>query len=201
MSGAPSIAWGSQTKPATWAPPSGLEPAAERAEMGTFRSVESLLEAPTGFMRYIPATALVPVMLFWLGIDETPKITLIVLGSVFFNLLMVADVSRAVPQEIISASYTLGAGRLTVLRRVVLPHSLPGIIDVARINLAAAWSILVVAELLAAQEGLVFRIVRAQRFRQVDEMFAILLIFGALGVVSDLSLRWLRRRVAPWARP
>jgi NitT/TauT family transport system permease protein len=83
----------------------------------------------------------------------------------------------------------------------VLPHSLPGIIDVARINLAAAWSILVVAELLAAQEGLAFRIVRAQRFRQVDEMFAILLIFGALGVISDLSLRWLRRRVAPWSNP
>jgi NitT/TauT family transport system permease protein len=77
----------------------------------------------------------------------------------------------------------------------------PGIIDVARINLAAAWSILVVAELLAAQEGLAFRIVRAERFRQVDEMFALLIIFGIIGVVSDLSLRWLRRRVAPWARP
>lgn len=169
--------------------------------MGTFRSVEAFLEPPTGFMRYIPATALVPLMLFWLGIDETPKITLIVLGSVFFNLLMVADVARAVPREIINASYTLGAGRLTVLRRVVLPHSLPGIIDVARINLAAAWSILVVAELLAAEEGLAFRIVRAQRFRQIDEMFALLIIFGIIGVVSDLALRALRRRVAPWARP
>ncbi len=168
--------------------------------MGTFRSVEAFLEPPTGFMRYIPATALVPLMLFWLGIDETPKITLIVLGSVFFNLLMVADVARAVPREIINASYTLGAGRLTVLRRVVLPHSLPGIIDVARINLAAAWSILVVAELLAAEEGLAFRIVRAQRFRQIDEMFAILIIFGIIGVVSDLALRALRRRAAPWAR-
>jgi NitT/TauT family transport system permease protein len=169
--------------------------------MGTFRSIESFLEPPTGFMRYIPATALVPLMLFWLGIDETPKITLIVLGSVFFNLLMVADVARNVPKEIINASYTLGAGRLTVLRRVVFPHSLPGIIDVARINLAAAWSILVVAELLAAQEGLAFRIVRAQRFRQIDEMFAILIIFGAIGVVSDLALRALRNRAAPWARP
>ncbi len=168
--------------------------------MGTFRSVEAFLEPPTGFMRYIPATALVPLMLFWLGIDETPKITLIVLGSVFFNLLMVADVARAVPREIINASYTLGAGRLTVLRRVILPHSLPGIIDVARINLAAAWSILVVAELLAAEEGLAFRIVRAQRFRQIDEMFAILIIFGLIGVVSDLALRSLRRRAAPWAR-
>jgi ABC-type nitrate/sulfonate/bicarbonate transport system permease component len=46
-----------------------------------------------------------------------------------------------------------------------------------------------------------FRIVRAQRFRQVDVMFALLIIFGMIGVASDLSLRWLRNRVARWARP
>jgi NitT/TauT family transport system permease protein len=169
--------------------------------MGAFRSAESLFEAPIGFMRYIPATALVPLMLFWLGIDELPKITLIVIGSVFFNILMVADVARNVPKELINAAYTLGAGRLKVLRRVVLPHSVPGIIDVARINLAAAWAILVVAELLAAEEGLAFRIARAQRFRQIDEMFALLIVFGIIGVITDLSLRWLRNRSAPWARP
>lgn len=169
--------------------------------MGLFRSAESVLEAPIGFLRYIPATALVPLMLFWLGVDEMPKVALIVIGSAFFNILMVADVVRGVPREQINAAFTLGAGRLGVLRRVVLPHSLPGIIDVARINLAAAWAILVVAELLAAQEGLAFRIVRAQRFRQIDEMFALLIVFGVIGVVSDLFLRWLRNRVAPWARP
>ncbi len=169
--------------------------------MGSFRSMESFVEAPIGFLRYIPATALTPLLLLWLGIDEAPKITLIVLGTVFFNVLMVADVARAVPQELIKASYTLGAGRLTVLRRVILPHSLPGIIDVARINLAAGWLMLVVAELLAAQEGLAFRIVQAQRFRQVDTMFAMLIAFGLIGVVSDLTLRWLRNATAPWARP
>ncbi len=168
--------------------------------MGSFRSADSLFESPIAFMRYIPATALVPLMLFWLGIDELPKITLIVIGSVFFNILMVADVARNVPKELINASYTLGAGRLTVMRRVIFPHSLPGIIDVARINLAAAWSVLVVAELLAAEEGLAFRIVRAQRFRQIDEMFALLIIFGIIGVVTDLSLRALRNVAAPWAR-
>ena len=169
--------------------------------MGLYRSAESLLEAPIGFLRYIPATALVPLMLFWLGVDEMPKIVLIVIGSAFFNILMVADVVRNVPRELVNAAYTLGAGRMRVLRRVVLPHSMPGIIDVARINLAAAWAILVVAELLAAKEGIAFRIVRAQRFRQIDEMFALLIVFGVIGIVSDLALRALRNRAAPWARP
>lgn len=168
--------------------------------IGSLVSVQATFEAPIAFMRYIPAAALTPLMMSWLGIDESPKITLIVLGTVFFNILMVADVARAVPRELIEASYTLGAGRWTVLRRVVFRHSLPGIVDVARVNLAAGWLMLVVAELLAANEGLAFRIVKAQRFRAYDTMFAILLVFGVLGVVFDLALRWLRNVSSPWAR-
>jgi NitT/TauT family transport system permease protein len=167
--------------------------------VGSFRSVEAFLEPQMGLLRYIPASALTPLFLLWLGIDEAPKIALIVVGTVFFNILMVADVARSVPQELVNASYTLGAGRVTVLRRVILPHSYPGIIDVARVNLAAGWLMLVVAELLAAQEGLAFRVVRAQRFRDVDTMFALLIVFGIIGVVSDLCLRQLRRRTAPWS--
>jgi NitT/TauT family transport system permease protein len=169
--------------------------------IGTFASVEAFLEPQFGFLRYIPATALTPVFMLWLGIDESPKVWLIVAGTVFFNILMVADVARAVPRELINASYTLGAGRGTIMRKVILPHSVPGIIDVARINLAAAWLMLVVAELLAAQSGLAYQIIRAQRFRAVDVMFAILIVFGVIGLVSDLFLRWLRDRVAPWSRP
>lgn len=166
---------------------------------GSFAAVEAYFEPQLGFLRYIPATALTPLFMIWLGIDEAPKIALIVVGTVFYNTLMVADVARAVPIEIVKASYTLGARRLTVLRRVILPHSWPGIIDVARINLAAAWLMLVVAELLAAQEGLAFRIMRAQRFKAIDRMFALLLVFGLIGLASDLALRRLRRRTARWA--
>jgi NitT/TauT family transport system permease protein len=168
--------------------------------IGSFRSAEAFFEPQVGFLRYIPATALTPLLLIWMGIDEAPKIALIVLGTVFYNVLMVADVTRAVPRELINAAYTLGAKRITVLRRVVLPHSWPGIVDVARINLAAAWLMLVVAELLAAQDGLAFRIIRAQRFRRIDRMFALLLVFGLLGIASDMALRWFRNRSARWAK-
>lgn len=168
--------------------------------VGSFRSVEAFVEPQFGFLRYIPATALTPLLLIWLGIDEAPKIALILLGTVFYNALMVGDVVRSVPGPLINAAYTLGAGRGTVLRRVILPHSWPGMLDVARINLAAAWLMLVVAELLAANDGLAFRIVRAQRFRRIDRMFALLLVFGLIGAASDLFLRWLRNRTSPWAK-
>lgn len=168
--------------------------------MGAFPGVEGGLEAPIGFLRYIPASALTPLMLLWLGVDEAPKITLIVVGTVFFNVLMVADVARAVPRELISAAATLGASRRRIIVRVVLPHSWPGIVDVARINLAAGWLMLVVAELLASDEGLAVRIVRSTRFQNFDVMFAVLIVFGLIGVLSDLALRGLRWAVAPWDR-
>jgi NitT/TauT family transport system permease protein len=167
--------------------------------IASFRSVEAFVEAPIGFLRYIPASALTPLFLLWFGIDETPKVALVVVGTVFFNVLMVADVARAVPQELVNASYTLGAGRFTVLRRVILPHSYPGIIDVARINLAAGWVMLVVGELLAAEQGLAFRVTRASRTRAADRIFALLVVFGLIGMVSDVALRQLRKRTAPWS--
>lgn len=168
--------------------------------IGSFPSVEAFLEAQIGFLRYIPASALTPVFLLWLGIGESPKIWLIVVGTVFFNVLMVADVARSVPRELVNAAYTLGAGRWTVLRRVVARYSVPGIVDAARVNLAAAWLMLVVAELLAAESGLAVSIVRFQRFRAVDGMFALLFTFGVIGLASDLLLRGARNRLAPWAR-
>lgn len=167
--------------------------------IGSFRSVEALTTSSMGFLRYIPASALGSLFLLWLGIDEAPKIALIVVGTVFYNVLMIADVAAAVPKELVHAAYTLGAGRLRVLRQVILPHSVPGIIDVARINLAAAWLMLVVSELLAAESGMALRIFKLYRARNVDGMFAILIIFGVIGALSDLGLRAARRRAAGWA--
>jgi NitT/TauT family transport system permease protein len=168
--------------------------------MGTFPSVEAFLEAQIGFLRYIPASALVPVFLLWFGLGETPKVALITLGTVFFNILMIADVARGVPRELVNAAYTLGAGRWLVLRRVIARHSVPGIIDAARVNLAAAWLMLVVSEILAADDGLAVGIIRAQRFRAVDASFVFLFTFGVIGLISDLALRGLRNRTSPWAR-
>jgi NitT/TauT family transport system permease protein len=168
--------------------------------MGAFRAVNALFEPVIGFLRYLPATAFVPLLLIWQGIGEEPKVTLIVLGTVFFNILMVANTVWQVPTELIKMARTLGAGNYRIFRHIIVPHTLPGVIDTARVNLAAAWNLIVVAELLAADEGLGRRISVAGKFLRVDEIFAVLAVIGVIGLCTDLGLRVLRNRIAPWSQ-
>ena len=168
--------------------------------MGTFKSIEALFGPAISFVRYMPATAFVTLLVFWLGIGEEPKLALIFIGTVFFNTLMTANVVWQVPSEAIRVAFTLGAGNLTVLRKVIFPYAIPGIIDAIRVNLAAAWNLIIVAEIVAAQEGLGVRIVRAGKFLQVDQIFAVLIVIGLLGLAMDLALRVLRNRLAPWSQ-
>ena len=168
--------------------------------MGTFPSLRAIFEPMIGFVRYMPAPAFIPLLIVWLGFGESAKITLLFIGTVFFNTVMSADVAAQVPKELINASYTLGARRWAVVRKVVIPHSVPGLINAMRVNIAATWNLVVVAELIAAQEGLGYRITRAQRFLQTDQIFAVLIVIGILGVASDVIFRVLRNAVAPWAK-
>jgi NitT/TauT family transport system permease protein len=167
--------------------------------MGTFLAGEALFEPLFAMLRYLPAPAFIAVFLVWFGIDEAPKIALIFTGTVFFNTLMTADVVRSVPRALINVSYTLGARRGEVLRKVIIPHSLPGMIDSVRVNIAAAWALLVVAEVVSSTDGLGRSIIQAQRFQRIDEMFAVLIVFGIIGVLTDVALRLLRNSVGRWA--
>ncbi|GAB1822361.1 ABC transporter permease [Herbidospora sp. RD11066] len=167
--------------------------------MGTVGWAQPLAEPIIGILRYLPASAFIPLLIIWLGIGETSKIALLVIGVVFFNTLMTADVVRQVPRRLLDVSATLGAGRARVAARVVFPYSLPGILDALRVNAAVAWNLVVVAELIAATSGLGYRITRAQRFLQTDRIFAILIVIGIIGLTIDITLRLLRTRVGRWS--
>ncbi len=166
--------------------------------MGTFAAGQALFEPVVGLLRYLPASAFIPLLTIWLGIGEPSKVMLLFIGTVFFNTLMTADVVRQVPRDQIEVSYTLGARRGEVLRKVVVPHSLPGMIDCIRVNAAAAWNLVVVAELINSEDGLGYRIARSQRFLASDRIFAILVVIAVLGLTIDVLLRLLRDRVGRW---
>ena len=167
---------------------------------GCFRPIEALVEPLVGFIRYLPAAAFIPLVMVWLGIGEEAKIAIIFIGTFFQMVLVVADVTRSVPAELRSVSLTLGATRLQVVRHVLAPATLPGVLDCLRVMAGWAWTYLVVAELVAANSGLGFRILKAQRFLATADVFAGIVTIGLLGLATDLAFTTLRARLVPWAR-
>ncbi|YCO47937.1 ABC transporter permease [Thermosynechococcus sp. FA-CM-4201] len=167
--------------------------------MGAFASIRALGEPIIGLLRYMPAPAFIPLLILYFGLDEEPKIALIFIGTLFFNVLMIMDAVKFIPKELIEVTYTLGGRRWQVLSQVILPYIVPNVLDAFRVNIAASWNLVIVAELIAANEGLGRRIQLAQRFFRTDEIFACLLVLGLIGLTLDLSMRLLMRRTCRWA--
>jgi len=167
--------------------------------MGSFPSFCALCEPLIAMLRYMPAAAFSPLLIIYLGIEEAPKIALIFIGTVYFNVLMVMDSVKFVPKELIETTLTLGGNTKDLLIRVIARYSLPSIIDTLRINIATSWNLVIVAELIAAEVGLGKRIQLAQRFFRTDQIFAELIVLGLIGFALDMSFRLLLRRTCKWA--
>lgn len=166
--------------------------------IGSYRPVQAFFEPLMEFARYLPAVAFVPLVLLWVGIGEGSKITIIWIGTFFQMVLMVSEDVRRVPMAQIEAAQTMGASSGETLQLVVLKSALPALVDTLRITLGWAWTYLVVAEMVAANSGLGYAILKAQRFLQTDTIFVGILLIGAIGLVMDQLFRFLHRRAFPW---
>lgn len=167
--------------------------------MGAFKVWEGFLQPLTEFVRYIPVPALIPICMVIFGIEERSKIALIWAGTFFQLVLMVAEEIRRVPYDMLQISYTLGANRWQVVRRVMWRAAKPGIFDALRLCNGWAWTYVVIAELVAANEGLGFRILKFSRFLQTPRIWVYLVILGLIGLLLDSGFRALNRRLFFWA--
>ena len=167
--------------------------------MGTFYSMESFFAPIVGTVRYMPVVAFIPLIVIWVGLGEESKLLIIFLGIVLYNAIMIADAVKFIPNEMINVAYTLGADRFNVLFKVILPATIPSILDTLRVNIAGAWNYLVIAELVAAQNGLGFRIIQSQRFLQTDKVLFSIALIGTIGLATDYGLKWISKQLTPWA--
>ncbi len=167
--------------------------------MGTFRVVQAGLEPIINFIRYLPVTAMIPLLILWVGIGIEQKITVIIIGTFFQQVVMVIDIVNRVPNELLNAAYTLGAGRRQILSRVLVPAMLPGLMDMFRVTMGWAWTYLVVAELVGSSAGLGYMSMQAMRGLHADVIFVAILVIGILGMITDQLFRLLKRVLLPWA--
>ena len=166
--------------------------------MANSRKFSAFVQPIIEFVRYLPVVALVPLTLLYLGIGESQKYTIIFLGTFFQLVLMVCDTVSSVDQNMINAALTLGASRWQVYKEVIFPAALPGLMDDFRLTIGWAWTYLVVAEMVAASNGLGYMILKSQRYLATDTIFAGLILIGLIGLVTDWLFRLISRLVAPW---
>lgn len=166
--------------------------------IATSPKIKAVFQPVTEFARYLPVVALVPLTLLYFGIGEGQKYAIIFLGTFFQLLLMVADSVSSVDRNLLNSAATLGASKLQRYFLVLLPASLPSLMDDLRLTVGWAWTYLVVAEMVAAESGLGYMVLKSQRFLATDKIFAGLLMIGFVGLVTDYVFRLLTRIVVPW---
>jgi len=167
---------------------------------GTYDVMSRLSEPFIEFFRYLPAPAFGALAVAILGIHDGPKIAIIVIGTFFQQVLIVANTTRKLDPSLLEAALTLGARRLQLLFRVVIPGILPHLYRDLRILLGWAWTYLIVAELIGTSSGITWFITQQARYKNFENVYAAIIIIGIIGLTTDLLLAWLGRRVFPWER-
>jgi taurine transport system permease protein len=166
--------------------------------MGTSRVVRGIVDPVIEFYRPLPPLAYLPLIVIWLGIDESAKITLIYLAC-FAPLAMASKAGvRSVAIEQINAARSLGATRWQVIRLVVLPAALPEILTGMRIAIGFGWTTLVAAEMVAATAGLGQMVLNASNFLRTDIVIMGIMLIGLLAYGFDLLMRRAERALTPW---
>ncbi|MDA0643471.1 ABC transporter permease, partial [Nonomuraea ferruginea] len=166
--------------------------------MGWYATARALIEPYVQFFRTIPPLAIIPLAILLMGIGETPKVFVIFLAAFLSSVVSTFQGVLDVDKTLINAARVLGASDRTIFLKVVVPASTPFIIVGMRIGLGAAWGTLVAAELIAAQEGLGYRMQQAQLYYDLPTIFVGLISIGVLGLIMDRLLLLAERRFTGW---
>jgi NitT/TauT family transport system permease protein len=167
---------------------------------GTYSMLARLNEPFIEFFRYLPAPAFGALAVAVLGIYDGPKIAIIVIGTFFQQVLVIANTTRKLDVTILEAARTLGTRGFRLITRVVLPGILPDLYRDQRILLGWAWTYLIVAELIGTSSGITWYITQQARYQHFDNVYAAIIIIGIIGFGGDYLLGRLGRRLFPWDR-
>jgi NitT/TauT family transport system permease protein len=163
------------------------------------RKFEAFLIPIVSCIRYIPPSALIPLFILWFGVGDFQKILLIVAGIGPYLTLLIFESINNVAVEFIEVAYTLGANSKDIILKVIIPYSMPAIWSYLRLMFGAAWTFVLMAEIVAATSGLGHLIITAQRFLQTPKVFGAILIIGTLGLITDFLFSLSYKIIFPWA--
>ena len=165
---------------------------------GFSNKISQLTEPFVEFFRYLPAPAFGALAVAILGINDAPKIAIIVIGTLFQQILIISNTTRMVDRGLIAAGYTLGTNKAKSLFHVIIPAALPDIYRDLRVLLGWAWTYLIVSELIGTTTGITWFITQQARYQNFDNVYAAILIIGVIGLVCDVILMKLGQHLFKW---
>lgn len=166
--------------------------------VGVSRPLEAALEPLINFYRVLPPLAYYTLLIIWLGIGESPKVTLLMLAAFPPLFIGVVQGVRGVSKGRIDAALSLGANRGKVLRYVIFPSILPDLFTGIRVSIGFTYTTLVAAEMVAAESGIGWMVLDAQRYLQTQVVVMGIIVMGVTGVLLDSLAKAAQTRVVPW---
>lgn len=166
--------------------------------VGLNRVVAAILSPLFSFLRPIPPIAFIPLFIMFFGIGETPKIALISMASFLYMVLNTVNGVRSVSLDLKRAGQVLGASQFQMLFRVVLPATLPFVMNGIKTSTALCWAIMVAAELVAAQSGLGYMIMDAANIFAIPVVYVGIALIGVIGLLFEVVTSRIERRVLHW---
>jgi len=167
--------------------------------LGVLPPVRATLGPLVTGIAVIPPIALLPILFIALGLGETAKVALIVIGIAPVMIRDIAAHVGALPREQTIKALTLGANSWQVMIRVALPQAMPRLLHAMRLALGPAWVFLISAEAIASDVGLGYRIFLVRRYLSMDVILPYVAWIALLAILMDLALTFLSRRLFPWA--
>lgn len=167
--------------------------------LGALPPVRAALGPLVTGIAVVPPIALLPILFIALGLGETAKVALIVVGIAPVMIRDIAAHVAALPREQIIKAQTLGASSWQVIIRVALPQAMPRLLQAMRLSLGPAWVFLISAEAIASDVGLGYRIFLVRRYLSMDVILPYVAWIAILAIVMDVTLNFLSQRLFPWA--
>lgn len=165
---------------------------------GLSRWGERLLDTSIQMLRNVPHLALIPLVILWFGIDESAKIFLVALGTLFPIYINTWHGIRNIDQGLLEMARSYGLSGFSLFAQVILPGALPSIMVGVRFALGLMWLTLIVAETISANAGIGYLAMNAREFLQTDVVVVAIILYALLGKLADVSAQRLERLWLRW---
>ncbi|GAA3404028.1 ABC transporter permease subunit [Paenibacillus hodogayensis] len=163
-----------------------------------FKTSYRLFDTTIQMIRNIPHLALVPLVIIWIGIGETPKVFLVALGVLFPIYVNTYHGVRNVGRDLVEMGQVYGLRSRDIFFHILLPGALPSIFVGLRYALGVMWLTLIVAETIATNQGIGYLAMNAREFMQADIIILSIILYALFGKAADIAAKWLERRLLKW---